>query len=442
MKFSHILLSFSLLFSIVILPSRAVAAESTDSWWRNFNDPILDSLIYIGQNNNLDLAQALKRLEVARLSIKQAQSAYYPQLSMAFGWDRERTSARTTRTPGMAMTSSAFSLGVDMSWEIDLFGRITQKVREQKSAYKATREEYDWMCVTIAAEIASEYMSLRTLQQEMEVTLHHISEQERVLKITEARHEAGLASMLDVAQAKTVFYSTKASVASLQTSITTTINSIAVLTATYPAEMQALLSVPMPVPDAQWTLDVDVSPELLRNRPDVLEAEYTVQEMADALGVARKDWLPSLSLTASVGTQAWLIRDLFKSDTFTYSVAPQLSWTIFDGLSREASIASAREQMLAAVDSYNLTLLTAIQEVDSALATYRQALIYENELKTVLENATLAYNLALDRYRQGLDAFINVADAQISALEYANQLVVARGNVLSAIISLQKALTL
>lgn len=429
--------------SFAQIESERPAPQATaESWWTNFNDPTLDSLIYLGQNNNLDLAQAMKRLEMARQSIREAKSGYYPQLSLGLGWDRARSSAFTSNPAGTPMTQSYISLGVNMNWEIDVFGRISQKVREAKGAYNATAEEYDWMCVTIAAEIASYYMQLRTLQQEYIVTQDHIVQQGRVLEITEARHEAGLASMLDVAQAKTVYFSTQASLCTLQTQIATTINSIAVLTASYPAEIQSLLISPGPQPKPYWVMDMVVSPDMLRNRPDVLEAEYEVEEYAAALGLEKKQWLPSLSLSASAGSEAWHISDLFKGRSFTYSVAPQLSWTIFDGFARDASIASAREQLMAAVDSYNLTLLTAVQEVDNALATYRNAVEYEKEITIVLENAQLAYTLALDRYKQGLDAFINVSDAQISLLEYANELVVARGNVLSALVSLQKSLVL
>ena len=425
------------------LASVTVSAQCpVESWWSNFHDSTLDSLIYLGQNNNLNLAQSLRRLEMARQSIREVKSGYYPKFSANLGWDRSHTSKYTTNPAGISATSSAFSLGVDMSWEIDVFGRISQQVKEQEGAYRASREDYDWMCVTISAEIASYYMTLRTLQQEVIVTREHIEQQEKVLKITEARFEAGLASMLDVAQAKTVYFSTQASIISLQTQIQTTINSIAVLAGTYPQEMQALLSTPAALPSAEWSMDVEITPELLRNRPDVKEAEYTVEEYAAALNVEKKQWLPSLSLTASAGTEAWHLKDMFKKGSYTYSIAPQLSWTIFDGFSRNASIAAANEQMLAAVDAYNLALLTAVQEVDNALVSYQQAVKYEQEIAVVLENAQLAYSLALDRYRQGLDAFINVSDAQMTVLEYANELVVARGNVLTSLVTLQKSLVL
>ena len=429
-----------LALTVISLPT--LAQCPTESWWRNFNDTTLDSLIYLGQNNNLNLAQAMRRIEMGRQAIREVKSAYFPRFSAGLGWDRSRSSGYVTSGVAGSTTTSALSLNVDMSWEIDVFGRIRKQMEEQEGAYKATREDYDWMCVTISAEIVSYYMTLRALQQEVIVTRQHIEQQEKVLKITEARFEAGIASMMDVAQAKTVFYSTQASIISLQTQIQTTINSIAVLTGSYPQDMQAMLSQAAPLPSANWTMDMEISPDLLRNRPDVKEAEYTVEEYAAALGVEKKQWLPTLSLTASVGTQAWHIRDMFRKDSYTYSIAPQLSWTIFDGFMRDAQTAAAKEQMMAAVDAYNLALLTAVQEVDNALVSYRQAIKYEKEIEVVLQNAQLAYTLALDRYKQGLDAFINVSDAQITVLQYANELVIAKGNVLTSLVSLQKSLAL
>lgn len=420
----------------------ASAQCNNNPWWNNFNDPTLDSLIYLGQNNNLNLAQALRNVEMARQTIRETKSGYYPQFSLGVGWERAKTSSLTSKVRAMGMTESFFSLGVNMSWEVDLFGRITAKVKEAKGAFNASREDYEWMCVTISAEIATYYMQLRTLQHEFVVTEQHIEQQEKVLKITEARYETGLSSKLDVAQAKTVYYSTKATLCNLQTQINTNINAIAILTAVFPQEMQKLLSPIGPMPETSWTGEIEINLDLLRNRPDVKEAEYMVEEYAAALGVEKKQWLPSLSITGSIGTEAWYLKDLFKHDSFTYSIAPQLSWTIFDGLAREASIASAKEQLMSAVDNYNLTYLTAVQEVDNALSEYTQAVKYEQEIAVVLENAQLAYNLALDRYKHGLDAFINVSDALITLLEYANEIVIARGNVLTSLVTLQKSLVL
>lgn len=413
--------------------------QQSSEWWKGFNDPVLDSLINLGETNNYSLRESLRRIEVARQAVRQTKGAYYPQLSTSIGYDRARTSGYTTSSHSVPMTTGYFQFGVDMSWQIDIFGRVGQQVKEAKANVSMSRAEYDALSLSVAAEIASDYISLRTLQTELKVNREHVEQEEKVLKITEARHEAGLASMLDVAQAKTVYYSTLSAISSLETQINTTINAIAVLTGNYPDQVMQTLSPYSPQPDGQWAVTTEIPLDWIKSRPDVMEAEYSIESYAAALGVARKDWLPTLSLSASAGTSAWNIKDMFKKDSYTYSVAPVLEWTIFDGFMREAEIASAREQMLAAVDSYNQTLLTAVQEVDNATFSYVSALKYEKEIEQTLIYARQAYELAIDRYKQGLDAFINVSDALMTVLQYADELVVARGNVLQAIVDIAKS---
>lgn len=425
-------LSDSVASSVLELPS-------APGWWKGFNDPLLDSLINLGEQNNLNLRQSLRKIEVSRQAVRQAKGGYYPQLQLDLGYTRARTSGYTTSMATKAMNTGYFQLGIDMSWEIDIFGRVRSKVKEADANLRVSRAEYEAMCISIAAEIATDYMNLRTLQTELAVTQEHIQQQEKVLKITEARHEAGLASQLDVAQAKTVYYSTLSALSSLETQIATTINAIAVLTGRYPEEMVGLLSPMRPQPNGNWVISTSIPIEWVRNRPDVMEMEYEIESYSAALGVARKEYLPSLSLTAGVGTSAWNIGDMFKKDSYTFSIAPVLEWTIFDGFIREAEIAGARQQLYAAIDNYNETLLTAVQEVDNATFTYVRALKYEKEIEETLRYARQAYELALDRYKQGLDAFINVADSQMTVLEYANELVQARGNVLLAVINIAKA---
>lgn len=412
---------------------------SEDKWWHIFKDPLLDSLINEGENKNFNLKEAARRIEIARQSVRQAKSSLYPEVSTSLGWNAARTSGMLQKGVG-ASNTNYFSFGVDMSWEIDVFGKVRESVKSEKALVSASKAEYASVCVSLCAEIATYYMELRTLQEELKVTREHIKSQERVLEITETRFEVGLASMLDVSQAKTDYYSTVATITSIETQIATTINAIAVLIGEYPGNLIPVLEAPAAQPDAEYPVFAGVPMELLRRRPDIVEAEYTLASYAALLGVAEKDFLPTLSLTGSVGTSAHNIDKMFHGQSYTYSVAPTLSWTIFDGFARNAAKASAKEQMLLGIDSYNQTVLTAVQEVENAMVSYRQAIIYERDIAEVLKYARMSFELALDRYKQGLDAFINVADAQMTVLTYANELVAARGSALSSLISLYKAL--
>lgn len=411
-----------------------------DAWWRSFGDAMLDSLIAIGIDRNYDIAMAARRIEIARQGVRRAQAAYYPSVTANAGWTRERSSGAVVSPEIDASTSSYFGLGIDMNWEIDLFGKITARTRQEKASFKASRAQYAAMTVSITSKIASAYMRLRTLQGEKAVLQEHISSQKRVVEITEARFEAGISSMLDVAQAKTTYLSTEASITTLNTDIATAIYTIGVLTGMFPEQIHAMLDTPRELPDFHQIVAVGVPMELLRRRPDVVEAEYALAADAAALGIAKKDFLPTLSIAGSIGTQAHDAGDLFSDRSFTYSIAPTLSWTVFDGMARKAAVVSAREQMQVGIDNYNLTLLTAVQEVDNAMSQYVNSLHYIDLIEQVVEQAQKSFELSIDLYKKGLSSFINVSDAQIARLQYADELVSARGAALSALINLYQAL--
>ncbi len=171
-----------------------------------------------------------------------------------------------------------------------------------------------------------------------------------------------------------------------------------------------------------------------------MAAEKSIDVAAAELGIAKKDYLPSLSISANVGTQAHAFGDLFTGPSFTYSVAPTLSWTLFDGFARRAATASARENMQIEIENYNLTVLTAIEEVRNALARYSATLKYIERTAKVVESSEEAVNLSLDQYKQGLSDFYNVVEAQLNYLTYQNSLVAARGEALTSLIDLYKAL--
>ncbi len=411
-----------------------------DTWWRSFGDAMLDSLIAIGIDRNYDIAMAARRIEIARQGVRRAQAAYYPSVTANAGWTRARSSGAVVSPEIDASTSSYFGLGIDMNWEIDLFGKITARTRQEKASFKASRAQYAAMTVSITSKIASTYMRLRTLQGEKAVLQEHISSQKRVVEITEARFEAGISSMLDVAQAKTTYLSTEASLTTLNTDIATAINTIGVLTGMFPEQIHAMLDTPRELPDFHQIVAVGVPMELLRRRPDVVEAEYALAADAAALGIAKKDFLPTLSIAGSIGTQAHDAGDLFSDRSFAYSIAPTLSWTVFDGMARKAAVVSAREQMQVGIDNYNLTLLTAVQEVDNAMSQYVNSLHYIDLIEQVVEQAQKSFELSIDLYKKGLSSFINVSDAQIARLQYADELVSARGAALSALINLYQAL--
>ena len=202
----------------------------------------------------------------------------------------------------------------------------------------------------------------------------------------------------------------------------------------YPDKIREELDPVTDLPIAFRVVKMGVPAELLRRRPDILEAESQLALYAAQIGIAKKDFLPTLALTGSIGTSAHNIGDLFKSNSFTYSIAPQLSWTIFEGMSRTRKLAYAKEQMQAGIDNYNLTVMNAVIETETAFNTYDSNLKQITLVRKVLAESKEAFTLALDRYKRGLSAFNDVMNAQISVLQYENQLLETRASALESLV--------
>lgn len=409
-------------------------------WWRRFNDPLLDSLITKGVENNYNVSMAAKRINVAKYSLMSTRSAYYPTVDVNVGWSADRISGTTSSRYGAAANSSYFDADLSLSWEIDLFGRVQSKTKQNKAQIKVSRADYEATMVSLRAQIATAYFQLRMYQKELEIAKRHSESQDKVVKITETRHEVGLASMVDVSQARMVYYSTLASIPQLENSIHTSINSIAVLIGENPQNLYPLLEQPRELPDCNQLIPSSIPMNAIERRPDVMEAKYNIDVAAAEIGIAKKDYLPMLTLTGTIGTEAHDIGDLFQKNSLIYSIVPTLSWTVFEGFSRKANVASAKENMEIEIDNYNLTLTTAFQEADNALNSYLSNIKYMKNIEDVIENSKRADELSLDLYKRGLGTFTNVMDAIMSLLEYENEYVEAQGNALNSLVSLYKAL--
>lgn len=411
-----------------------------DAWWNSFNDTILNNLISKAVANNYNVAAAMKRIEMANKMIKESQASYFPTISLAGGWNKAQQSGANSTPVGPSVRDSYFNLGASMNWEIDVFGRVNANVKAKKAAYNVSKADYEAVLVSLCANVASLYMELRMCQEELAVANAHIKSQERVVQITEARYEADLGDMLDVTQAKIVLYNTQTSLPSLKAQIQTLINSISILTGEYPGEMTEYLSFYHEMPLYKHDIYAGVPSDLLRRRPDIVEAEMQLGEYAANVGIAKKDFLPTLSLTGSIGTSAHKAGNLFGEHSLNYSIAPQLSWTLFDGLARNYRTAEAKLQFESAVDDYNLTVMNAVEEVNNALLQYDATLESIDLQRKVVEQSEKSLHMAVDLYKTGLTAFSNVVDGQMNWLESQNTLVTLEGKALSTLISIYKAL--
>ena len=410
-----------------------------DQWWKSFGDATLDSLITLAMNRNYSVLMAVNRMDQAKASLRVAQSNFYPAFTMDAGWSRKQTSGNTG-TGSPRSWNGYYDASVSMSWQVDVFGNIRQRVKAQKESFSASREEYNATMVSLCAQVATAYFNLRQTQQELEVLRHNATSQEAVVKITEVRYTTGLVSKLDVAQAKSVYYSTLASIPAVEADVISYMNTLAVLIGTYPQEVTNALHGTCALPDYVEPVGVGIPGQLLLRRPDVRSAERQVNAKVALLGVAKTDWLPSFFLNGSFGYASYDLKDLNKKNSLTWSIAPSVTWTIFNGGERINNVRLQKAELDETINQFNEVVLTAVQEVDNAMSAYKNSIKQIVACKEMFHQAEEVFNLSLDLYKQGLTPFQNVLDAQRSLLSYEDSLVKVKGYSLICLVQMYQAL--
>ncbi|MCY6329645.1 efflux transporter outer membrane subunit [Bacteroides fragilis] len=409
-----------------------------DQWWKAFQDPVLDSLISVAVKQNYSILTAIDRINMAKANLRMERGNFFPTIGLNAGWTRQQSSGNTSELP--QSTQHYYDASLNMSWELDLFGSIRNRVKAQKENFAASKEEYTGTMVSLCAQVASAYINLRELQQELAVIQKNCASQEAVLKITEVRYNTGLVSKLDVAQAKSVFFSTKASIPQIESGINQYITTLAILLGTYPQEIRPTLESPGILPDYMEPIGVGLPADLLLRRPDIRSAERSVNAQAALVGASKSDWLPQIFLKGSLGYASKDLKDLTHHKSMTYEIAPALSWTLFKGTQLVNATKLAKAQLDEAINQFNQTVLTAVQETDNAMNAYRNSIKQIVALREVRNQGQETLTLSLELYKQGLTPFQNVLDAQRSLLSYENQLVQARGYSLLQLIAMYQAL--
>lgn len=420
---------------------QSIPGGPADRWWSAFSDPTLDTLIVMGVRNNYDLRMAARRREMARAAMQQAKAAWYPTVGVQAGWVKNQPSGATGESrPVAAPGVSYFQAGLTASWEIDIFGKIASQVKAERQNYRASRADFAAAMVSTSAQIASTYFTLREQQRLLQVAKAHSESQMEIVKKAQARFDAMIASKLDVAQAWQTYYSTTASIPMLEASIHQSMTALGILTGMWPRDAEAMLGQPAPLPNWTPQLPAGIPADLLRRRPDVVASEMQLAAAAARVGVARKDFLPTLTLEGSAGTEAHRAGDLFGRHSFYWQVTPTLSWTMFSGFARKYNLVSAREAMQEAIDSYNLTVMNAVGEADNAFNSYAAALRHIEAVQQLCVQNQEALTLAVDRYKNSLSPMTDVVDAQLNALSGESELVQSQASALLALVQLYEAL--
>ncbi len=416
-------------------PSDALARGA---WWEVFADPALNDLESRLSVSNQTLKAAEARLARARAVARGDESDLWPTISAGPSAERTRTSGNAPAAKAHEPTTrNDFVLPLDATYEADLWGRIRRGVEASRASAEATAADLEAARLSLHAELAVDYFQLRSLDAETALLRSTVTAFEDALHLTERRHAGGLASGVDVAQARTQLESTRAQAIDLEAARARFEHAIATLVGTPASDLSLAVNALTTNPPA---VPVGVPSELLERRPDVAAAERRVAAANASIGVAEAAYYPTVSLTARGGYESVAISRLVDGPSALWAIGAQSMETIFDGGRRRAATEEARAAHAEAVANYRQTVLGAFEEVENGLATLRTL-----EAETVAQDAAVAaseqsLDLALRRYKGGIVTYLEVANAQRIALENERTAVSLRRQRYVATVPLIKAL--
>lgn len=418
-----------------------ITTNELAQWWMSFNDPILIELVTRAQTNNLTYKMAAKKLLKAEYELIGANAAFYPHLAAAGAWRRNWAHSRASAT-GRRNHYNAKTAALEGSWEIDLFGGNR---RRSEAAYRLIEAEgwsMDDAWIALTTQIGSQYVSLRTTQERLEVAYKNLKIQEETYEILKSRLESGIGDELAVSQCAYVVEQTRAAIPQLLAAEEQHKNALAILAGEIPGALEDNLT---PLEEERdWLLPpqkVDTLPlNLIRGRPDVMAAECRLAATTANIGVARSEWFPRLHITGELGFQSRNNQHVFDRRSFFAALGPSVSWPILQAGAIYANVKVAETAMEEAALAYELAIEKAYGDVRDAYAAYTQEYHRYEALQAAVKAANDAVTISQDLYKNGLKDFNNVLDAQRSRLQLEEALVVSRGQITLALIALYKSL--
>jgi len=410
--------------------------EDLSQWWQTLGDPTLSDLVRQALGGSPDLKSAQAKLREARARRALAGAAFYPTVTASGSASRSKGSAET----GSGGTHNFFSAGFDASWEPDVFGGTRRGEEAAQADLEASQASLNGTRVSLAAEVALNYVELRAYQERLTIARANLASQAETLQITQWRAQAGLVTSLDVEQARTSLEQTRAQIPVLETNVTEAQNRLAILLGKPPGHPDALLARPGPIPAVPDRVVVGIPADTLRQRPDVRAAERRLAAETARVGVAEANRYPNFSLSGSVGLEALTLGGLTGGDAWAGSLLAKVAGTIFDAGRQRQRVEiqdAVREQALA---TYESTVLTALEDVENALASLANHRKRRDALGQAEQAAASADRLARQQYAAGLVDFQTVLNTQRSLLSTQDGLKSSEADTASALVQLYKAL--
>lgn len=406
------------------------------AWWSLYGDATLDTLQQQAAAGNQNIALSVARLRAAQAAVASSSASLLPSLGASASSSRSR-SGGTVQSDGSSVSriGTSHSLGLNASWELDLWGRISGTVDAARASAQASADDLAAMRLSVQATVAQTYFSLRAAEAQARLLRETLDAYDRSWELTRNRQAAGVASLADVAQAEAQYKNTQVQLLESETSRTQLEHALAALVGQAPAAFSLPATAELPAPPP---VPAQLPSQLLERRPDIAAAERRVAAANAQIGVARAAFFPALTLSGSAGYRGSELSNLLSAPNLFWSLGPALAVSLFDGGARNAAVESARASNDQAAASYRQTVLTALQEVEDNL-TAATALAQEQQLQAeALAAAQRALDVVNNQYRAGTVGFLNVITAQASVLSSQRSLIDVKNRRLAAVNTLLK----
>jgi NodT family efflux transporter outer membrane factor (OMF) lipoprotein len=431
------------------------------AWWRVFKDPTLESLVSTAYEQNLNLRSIGARVLEARAQQAITAGNIFPQTQQATGEYSRVALSHTAFNNPSAFTSAAanpappgapignfysnWTAGLNLSWELDFWGRFRRAIESANANLDASVENYDAALVTLLADVATNYVQYRVAEQRIKIARDNVHIQEGILALTEQRFNVGTATRLDVEQARTVLEQTRSTIPALEIAQRQANNALCVLLGVPPHDLGPELGPgpelgSHPMPNTPAWVAAGIPADLLRRRPDVRSAERQVAAQSAQIGVAEADLYPTIFINGTIGYEAPDISKLFQSSSFVGNITPNFKWNIlnYGRIVNNVRLQDVRTQELIA--AYQNRALTAAQEVENGLVGFLRSRQQARDLGRSVAAAKEATQLGMEQYRTGTVDFNRVFNLETTQVQVQDQLAVAQGNIALNLINVYRAL--
>ncbi len=406
-------------------------------WWESFEDPTLNQLIAQASTNNYDIKVATQRLVQSRAMRDYNKGALLPQITASPQINRQQTGYNWTEAMGLFNT---LSVGFDATWEADIFGGLRLTVQASENEMLSSLESRRDTMVSLLAEVATNYATVRGAQVRAAIAKENISVNKETLRLTKVQFDRGLISDINLAKSQAQYEAAQANLQPLLATIDSSTNSLALLLGTYPAEIKPLLEKQTPALNTPRRLPLMLPSEVMRNRPDIRQAERKLAASLDRVGIAHTNYYPSFQIPLSVGYETTPFGLIFNPASLIWSFGLNVSQSIFQGGRLDAQLSNAEANAEASRLLYEKSFRSAVSEVETAMSGFKTQRNQVVSLTGRVNDFGVIVNRSQELYNRGLKDYIAVLSSQSDLYNAQNALEQTRLSEVNYLISLYKAL--